>query len=314
MILLNFFDIIEIGYYYPKQKRKREKEMKKVRKAVIPAAGFGTRFLPATKAIPKEMLPIVDTPTIQYIVKEAVDSGIEDLLIVTGRGKEAIMNHFDCSFELETILERENKTELLNIVKSVSDMINVHFIRQKEQKGLGDAVYYAKEFAAGEPIAVLLGDDIVASEKPCLKQLIEKYDELDSSILGVQTVNHSDVSKYGIVDGEFVSERTYKVNGLVEKPSPSKAPTDVAILGRYIITPSIFDCIEKTPKGAGGEIQLTDALLLLNEKEDIYAYDFKGKRYDVGNKLGFLQATVDFALSRDDLKDDFLKYLKKIEK
>lgn len=285
--------------------------MKKVTKAVIPAAGFGTRFLPATKAVPKEMIPIVDTPTIQYIVEEAVESGIKDLLIVTGRGKDAIMNHFDRSFELETILEREQKEELLREVRKVSDMLDVHFIRQKEQKGLGNAVYYAKEFAAGEPIAVLLGDDVVVNpEKPCLKQMIEKYEELGSSILGVQTVKHSDVSKYGIVDGEKVGDRTYKVSGLVEKPKPENAPTDVAILGRYIITPSIFECIERTPKGAGGEIQLTDALALLGEKEDIYAYDFIGNRYDVGNKLGFLKATVEFALSRDDLKDEFSSYLK----
>ncbi len=288
--------------------------MKKVTKAVIPAAGFGTRFLPATKAVPKEMIPIVDTPTIQYIVEEAVESGIKDLLIVTGRGKDAIMNHFDRSFELETILEREQKEELLREVRKVSDMLDVHFIRQKEQKGLGNAVYYAKEFAAGEPIAVLLGDDVVVNpEKPCLKQMIEKYEELGSSILGVQTVKHSDVSKYGIVDGEKVGDRTYKVSGLVEKPKPENAPTDVAILGRYIITPSIFECIERTPKGAGGEIQLTDALALLGEKEDIYAYDFIGNRYDVGNKLGFLKATVEFALSRDDLKDEFSSYLKTLD-
>ncbi len=287
--------------------------MKKVTKAVIPAAGFGTRFLPATKAVPKEMIPIVDTPTIQYIVEEAVNSGIKDLLIVTGRGKDAIMNHFDRSFELETILERERKTELLNAVKRVSNMLDVHFIRQKEQKGLGDAVYYAKEFAAGEPIAVLLGDDVVVNKKPCLKQMIEKFEELGGSILGVQTVKHSDVSKYGIVNGEKIGERTYKVDGLVEKPKPEDAPTDVAILGRYIITPSIFECIEKTPTGAGGEIQLTDALALLGEKEDIFAYDFEGKRYDVGNKLGFLQATVEFALSRDDLKNDFAEYLKSLK-
>lgn len=299
---------------FSQTKRKREIKMKKVTKAVIPAAGFGTRFLPATKAVPKEMIPIVDTPTIQYIVEEAVESGIKDLLIVTGRGKDAIMNHFDRSFELETILEREQKEELLREVRKVSDMLDVHFIRQKEQKGLGNAVYYAKEFAAGEPIAVLLGDDVVVNpKKPCLKQMIEKYEELGSSILGVQTVKHSDVSKYGIVDGEEVGDRTYKVSGLVEKPKPENAPTDVAILGRYIITPSIFECIERTPKGAGGEIQLTDALALLGEKEDIYAYDFIGNRYDVGNKLGFLKATVEFALSRDDLKDEFSSYLKTLD-
>ncbi|MBP3360122.1 MAG: UTP--glucose-1-phosphate uridylyltransferase GalU [Clostridia bacterium] len=287
--------------------------MRKVTKAVIPAAGFGTRFLPATKAVPKEMIPIVDTPTIQYIVEEAVNSGIKDILIITGRGKDAIMNHFDNSFELETVLERENKTELLKAVREVSQMVDVHFIRQKEQKGLGHAVSYAKQFAAGEPIAVMLGDDVVVNDKkPCLKQMIDKYEELGGSILGVQTVDHSQVSKYGIVDGEKISDRTYKVNSLVEKPRPEDAPTDVAILGRYIITPGIFECLERTPKGAGGEIQLTDALFLLAEHEPVYAYDFEGKRYDVGNKMGFLQATVEFALRREDLRDEFSEYLKNL--
>lgn len=287
--------------------------MRKVTKAVIPAAGFGTRFLPATKAVPKEMIPIVDTPTIQYIVEEAIKSGIRDILIITGRGKDAIMNHFDNSFELESVLERENKAELLKAVRQVSQMANIHFIRQKEQKGLGHAVSYARQFAAGEPIAVMLGDDVVVNDKkPCLKQMIDKYEELGGSILGVQTVDHSQVSKYGIVDGEKISDRTYKVNSLVEKPKPEDAPTDVAILGRYIITPGIFECLERTPKGAGGEIQLTDALFLLAENEPVYAYDFEGKRYDVGNKMGFLQATVEFALKREDLRDEFSEYLKKL--
>lgn len=287
--------------------------MRKVTKAVIPAAGFGTRFLPATKAVPKEMIPIVDTPTIQYIVEEAIKSGIRDILIITGRGKDAIMNHFDNSFELESVLERENKAELLKAVRQVSQMANIHFIRQKEQKGLGHAVSYARQFAAGEPIAVMLGDDVVVNDKkPCLKQMIDKYEELGGSILGVQTVDHSQVSKYGIVDGEKISDRTYKVNSLVEKPKPEDAPTDVAILGRYIITPGIFECLERTPKGAGGEIQLTDALFLLAENEPVYAYDFEGKRYDVGNKMGFLQATVEFALKRGDLRNEFSEYLKKL--
>lgn len=285
----------------------------KVTKAIIPAAGFGTRFLPATKSTPKEMLPIVDTPTIQYIAEEAIESGIKDLLIVTGRNKECIMNHFDKSFELETVLEREHKTEMLEAVKRVSNLIDVHFIRQKEQKGLGHAVHYAKSFAGGEPIAVMLGDDVVVNKsKPCLKQLIEVFDEKQASVLGVQSVGYENVSKYGIVDGEKIGGRLYKVNGLKEKPKREEATTDVAILGRYIITPGIFECIERTPKGAGGEIQLTDALLLLSEKEDIFAYDFEGKRYDVGNKMGFLQATVEFALDRPDLKDAFAAYIKDI--
>lgn len=287
----------------------------KVTKAIIPAAGFGTRFLPATKSTPKEMLPIVDTPTIQYIVEEAIASGIKDLLIITGRNKECIMNHFDRSFELETVLEREQKTEMLEAVRRVSNLIDVHFIRQKEQKGLGHAVHYAKSFAAGEPVAVMLGDDVVVNQnKPCLKQLIEVFEEKQATVLGVQSVGYENVSKYGIVDGEKIGDRLYQVRGLKEKPKREEATTDVAILGRYIITPGIFECIERTPKGAGGEIQLTDALLLLSEQEDIYAYDFEGKRYDVGNKMGFLQATVEFALNRPDLKDDFAAYLKEIVK
>lgn len=285
-----------------------------VRKAVIPAAGFGTRFLPATKAVPKEMLPIVDKPTIQYIAEEAINAGITELLIVTSRGKEAMVNHFDKAFELEAVLERDGKEELLKAVREVSDKIDVHFIRQQEQKGLGHAVLYAKSFAAGEPFAVMLGDDVVVSQKPCIGQLIEQYEKYNASILGVQKVGMEHVSKYGIVDADPVGERMYKLRGMVEKPKIEDAPSDMAVLGRYIITPAIFECLEKTPKGAGGEIQLTDALVMLSEKEDIYAYDFEGKRYDIGNKQGFLQATVDFALSRSDLRDDFAEFLKQTVK
>ena len=284
----------------------------KVKKAVIPAAGFGTRFLPATKAVPKEMLPIIDKPTIQYIAEEAVNAGIEELLIIVSRGKDAIMNHFDKAFELETILERDGKEEILNAIREVSDKLNVCFVRQQEQKGLGHAVLCAKTFVGNEPFAVMLGDDVVVSEKPCIGQLIEQYDKYSSSVLGVQKVGMEHVSKYGIVDCENVEGRMYKLKGMVEKPKIEDAPSDIAVLGRYVITPGIFECLERTPKGAGGEIQLTDALVLLSEKEDIYAYDFEGKRYDIGNKQGFLQATVDFALSRPDLKDDFAKYLKEI--
>lgn len=284
----------------------------KVKKAVIPAAGFGTRFLPATKAVPKEMLPIIDKPTIQYIAEEAVNAGIEELLIIVSRGKDAIINHFDKAFELETILEREGKEEMLSAVRGVSDKLNVCFVRQQEQKGLGHAVLCAKTFVGNEPFAVMLGDDVVVSEKPCIGQLIEQYDKYGLSVLGVQKVGMEHVSKYGIVDCEHVEGRMYKLKGMVEKPKMEDAPSDVAVLGRYVITPGIFECLERTPKGAGGEIQLTDALVLLSEKEDIYAYDFEGKRYDIGNKQGFLQATVDFALSRPDLKDDFAKYLKEI--
>lgn len=284
----------------------------KVKKAVIPAAGFGTRFLPATKAVPKEMLPIIDKPTIQYIAEEAVNAGIEELLIIVSRGKDAIINHFDKAFELETILERDGKEEMLNAVREVSDKLNVCFVRQQEQKGLGHAVLCAKTFVGNEPFAVMLGDDVVVSEKPCIGQLMEQYDKYGASVLGVQKVGMEHVSKYGIVDCEHVEGRMYKLKGMVEKPKMEDAPSDVAVLGRYVITPGIFECLERTPKGAGGEIQLTDALVLLSEKEDIYAYDFEGKRYDIGNKQGFLQATVDFALSRPDLKDDFAKYLKEI--
>jgi UTP--glucose-1-phosphate uridylyltransferase len=282
----------------------------KVRKAIIPAAGLGTRFLPATKAQPKEMLPIVDKPTIQYIIEEAIDSGIEEILIITGRNKRAIEDHFDRSIELELALEKKNKKELLALVRDISDMVNIHYIRQKEPKGLGHAINCAKSFVGNEPFAVLLGDDIVYNpNKPCLKQLIDAYNEYKTTILGVQTVDNKDVSKYGIVDGKFIEDRVYKVNNLVEKPSVEEAPSNVAILGRYIITPAIFDILDNTKPGAGGEIQLTDALKELAAKEAMYAYNFEGKRYDVGNKLGFLEATVECALRREDLKEDFKAYL-----
>ena len=284
----------------------------KITKAVIPAAGFGTRFLPATKAVPKEMLPIIDKPTIQYIAEEAIASGITDLLIITARGKEALINHFDKAFELELILERDNKQEMLAAVREVSDKLNVHFIRQQEQKGLGHAVLYAKSFVGNEPFAVMLGDDVVDSEKPCIKQLMEQFEKCQATVLGVQKVGMDQVSKYGFVVCENIGDRLYKVSGMIEKPNPSEAPSDIAVLGRYILTPGIFECLEKTPKGAGGEIQLTDGIVMLGQTEDIYAYDFEGKRYDIGNKQGFLQATVDFALKRADLRSEFSAYLKKI--
>ncbi len=288
--------------------------MQKIRKAIIPAAGLGTRFLPATKAQPKEMLPIVDIPTIQYIVEEAIASGIEDILIITGRNKKSIEDHFDKSYELETELQKSGKTEFLELCQNISSMANIHYIRQKEAKGLGHAVLCAKSFVGNEPFAVLLGDDIVYSEKPCLKQMVEVFEEHQASVLGVQTVPHDQVSKYGIVDGEKLSDRLYTVSGLVEKPPVDKAPTDVAILGRYIIEPEIFDYLEKTKPGAGGEIQLTDALMSLAKDKKMLAYDFVGRRYDVGDKLGFLTATVEYALRRDDLKDKFMAYLKEFVK
>ncbi|MCX7843354.1 MAG: UTP--glucose-1-phosphate uridylyltransferase GalU [Clostridia bacterium] len=286
----------------------------KVRKAIIPAAGLGTRFLPATKAQPKEMLPIVDKPTIQYIVEEAIESGIKDIIIVTGRNKRAIEDHFDKSVELENELRKKGNQDLLSVVQDISNLVDIHYIRQKEPRGLGHAIYCARSFIGNEPFAVLLGDDIVDSDVPCLKQLIDVYDEYKTSVLGVQTVPKEDVSKYGIVDCKLVDGRVYKVKDLVEKPEVDKAPSSIAILGRYIITPEIFNHLENTEPGKGGEIQLTDALKKLICHEAMYAYDFFGKRYDVGNRLGFLQATVEFALKREDLKDDFYSYLKSITK
>lgn len=287
--------------------------MSKVRKAVIPAAGFGTRFLPATKAMPKEMLPVVDKPTIQYIVEEAVASGIEEIMIITGKAKRAIEDHFDHSVELELELEKKGKAELLELVNSISDMVDIHYIRQKEAKGLGHAIHCAKTFVGDEPFAVMLGDDIVYTEDaPCLKQMIDCYDEYKTSVLGVQTVKDEDVNKYGIVDGRQLSKNVYTVEDLVEKPSLEEAPSNIAILGRYIINSSVFDILAETKPGKGGEIQLTDALKVLAKQEDMVAYDFDGKRYDVGNKQGFLEATVETALRRDDLRDEFLAYLKEV--
>jgi len=281
----------------------------KVRKAIIPAAGLGTRFLPATKAQPKEMLPIVDKPTIQYIIEEAVASGIEEILIITGRNKKSIEDHFDKSMELEAELEKNNKEEMLNMVRKISNIADIHYIRQKEPKGLGHAILCAKAFIGNEPFAVLLGDDVVDSETPCLKQLMECYNEYKTSILGVQTVATDDVNKYGIVDGLHIEDRVYKVKNLVEKPTIEEAPSNVAILGRYIITPQIFKILEETKPGKGGEIQLTDALQTLLNNEAMYAYNFEGRRYDVGDKLGFLKATIEFALKREELREPLINYL-----
>ncbi|WP_017414071.1 UTP--glucose-1-phosphate uridylyltransferase GalU [Clostridium tunisiense] len=286
----------------------------KVKKAIIPAAGLGTRFLPATKAVPKEMLPIVDKPTIQYIIEEAVASGIEEILIITGRNKKPIEDHFDKAIELELNLEKGGKQDLLELVHESTNLANIHYIRQKEPKGLGHAISCAKAFVGNEPFAVMLGDDIVDSEVPCLKQLIEAYEEKNATILGVQEVKRENVNKYGIVKGTEISNRMYTVEDLVEKPKVEEAPSNVAILGRYIITPEIFNILEQTKPGKGGEIQLTDALKTLISKEEMYAYVFEGRRHDVGDKLGFLQATVEYALKREDLKEDFKEYLKDIIK
>ncbi|WP_394861918.1 UTP--glucose-1-phosphate uridylyltransferase GalU [Paraclostridium bifermentans] len=282
---------------------------KKIRKAIIPAAGLGTRFLPATKSQPKEMLPIVDKPTLQYIIEEAVNSGIEEILIVTGKNKKSIEDHFDRSIELELELEQKGKTEMLKMVKDISDMADIYFIRQKEPKGLGNAIYCAKSFVGDEPFAVLLGDDIVDSEVPCLAQLIDVYDEYNTSILGVQRVEKDEVERYGIIDAKYIEEGVYKVDDLVEKPKYNESPSNIAILGRYIITPTIFEVLENQKPGTCGEIHLTDALKTLSKYEAIYAYNFEGRRYDVGNKLEFLEATVDFALKRADLGKEFMEFL-----
>ena len=256
------------------------------------------------------MLPIVDKPTIQYIIEEAIASGIEEILIITGRSKKCIEDHFDKSVELEMELEKSGKNELLDLVRDISDMVDIHYIRQKAPRGLGHAIHCAKTFVGDEPFAILFGDDVVYNEeKPCLKQLIDCYNEYKTSVLGVQTVPESHVSKYGIVDGKYGEGKVYKVKGLVEKPSVEEAPSNAAILGRYIVTPRIFDILENTKPGKGGEIQLTDALLELMGQEAMYAYDFDGRRYDVGDKLGFLEATVEYALRRPELRDGFIEYL-----
>ncbi|RJE91437.1 UTP--glucose-1-phosphate uridylyltransferase [Paenibacillus sp. 1011MAR3C5] len=281
----------------------------KVRKAIIPAAGLGTRFLPATKAMPKEMLPIVDKPTIQYIVEEAIESGIEDIIIVTGKGKRAIEDHFDNSMELEQILTAKSKFELLQEVRKSSDMVDIHYIRQKEPRGLGHAIWCARKFIGDEPFAVLLGDDIISAEKPCLKQMIEKYEQYGSSVIGVQRVPEEAVSRYGIVDGMVMEPSFHRINHLVEKPARDEAPSDMAIMGRYILTPEIFDILGRQEPGSGGEIQLTDAIGTLNRSRAVFAYEFEGKRYDVGEKMGFIQTTIEFALQRDDLRYDLLDYL-----
>ena len=284
----------------------------KIKKAVIPAAGWGTRLLPATKAQPKEMLPIVDKPTIQYIVEEAVEAGIEDILLITARNKQNIEDHFDKSAELEAALREKGKLDMLEEVKDITDMIRVHSVRQKEQNGLGHAIHCAKAFVGDEPFAVLLGDDIIRSEKPVIKQMMEVYEEKGAPVLGCKTVADEDVSKYGIVDYSSQEGDVYKVEDMVEKPSLDEAPSNLAILGRYIITPDIFPILENTPPGKGGEIQLTDALKTLLSQREVYGYDFDGKRYDVGNKKGFLETTVEFALEREDLGPDFKKFLKNL--
>jgi UTP--glucose-1-phosphate uridylyltransferase len=285
--------------------------MTKIKKAIIPAAGLGTRFLPATKAQPKEMLPIVDKPAIQYIVEEAIASGIEDIIIVTGRNKRAIEDHFDKSVELETILEEKGNTELLKLVQDISNMVDIHYIRQKEPLGLGHAVLCARKFIGNEPFAVLLGDDIIHSEPPCLKQMLDLYEQHQRSVIATMQVPWEDVGKYGIISpesghgGEFF---TY-ISDLVEKPDPQEAPSDHAVIGRYVLNPDIFEILDKLPPGRNGEIQLTDGLRILNEKQSMIAYHLQGKRYDVGDKFGYIEATIEFALQRGDLQPQVQQYL-----
>lgn len=283
--------------------------MKIVKKAIIPAAGLGTRFLPATKAMPKEMLPIVDKPTIQYIVEEAIESGIEDIIIVTGKGKRAIEDHFDHAFELEQNLLEKGKFDLLEKVKHSSNLANIHYIRQKEPKGLGHAVLCAKNFIGDEPFAVLLGDDIVQAKTPCIKQLINQYEETLSSVIGVQEVEEDQTHRYGVINPIEQKGRLYKVKQFVEKPAKGTAPSNMAIMGRYLLTPEIFDFLEKQEKGAGGEIQLTDAIEKLNEIQPVFAFNFEGDRYDVGETNGFIKTTIEFALKQDDLREDILAFM-----
>jgi len=284
--------------------------LRKIRKAVIPAAGLGTRFLPATKAQPKEMLPIVDKPTIQYIVEEAVQSGIEDVIIVTGRNKNAIEDHFDRSVELEVFLNKGDKRELLDMVKGIADMVDIHYVRQKEALGLGHAVYSARKFIGNEPFAVLLGDDIIYSAEPCLQQMKRYYELYGGNIIGVQEVLPEDISKYGIVEGSKISSRLYKAENMIEKPTRQEAPdVPLAIMGRYILNPEIFDILGELPPGRNGEIQLTDALLVLSRMQDVYAYCFEGKRYDIGDKFGFVRATVEFALRHEDIGPNLIRYM-----
>jgi len=286
--------------------------MKKVRKAIIPAAGLGTRFLPATKAMPKEMLPIVDKPTIQYIIEEAVASGIEDIIIVTGKGKRAIEDHFDFAPELEQNLESKGKYDLLDRVRYSTNLADIHYIRQKEPKGLGHAVWCARSFIGDEPFAVLLGDDIVQSDTPCLRQLINQYEETHSSVIGVQSVPDNETHRYGIVEPSMKEERRYQVENFVEKPAPGTAPSNLAIMGRYVLTPEIFLYLDQQETGAGGEIQLTDAIQKLNQIQRVFAYDFEGKRFDVGEKLGFVKTTIEFALQNEEINKELLHYLEEV--
>ena len=289
----------------------------RVRKAVLPAAGWGTRFLPATKAQPKEMLPLVDKPVIQYAVEEAVAAGIEQIIIVTSSQKRAIEDHFDVSYELEHLLEERGDVEMLRRIKHISDLAQIAYVRQKEQLGLGHAVLMAKELIGHEPFAVILSDDVVVGDRPCIGQLIHAYNETHSSVVAVMEVPHEDTSRYGVIDSEPAGNdqdhgRLFRVKGLVEKPNPADAPSDLAIIGRYVLTPKIFDKLEQTQRGAGGEIQLTDAIEALMQEQEVYAYAFEGTRYDAGTTMGWLKASVELALQRPDLSAEFRDYLRNV--
>ncbi|MEN0435254.1 UTP--glucose-1-phosphate uridylyltransferase GalU [Staphylococcus aureus] len=286
--------------------------MKKIKKAIIPAAGLGTRFLPATKAMPKEMLPILDKPTIQYIVEEAARAGIEDIIIVTGRHKRAIEDHFDSQKELEMVLKEKGKSELLEKVQYSTELANIFYVRQKEQKGLGHAISSARQFIGDEPFAVLLGDDIVESEVPAVKQLIDVYEETGHSVIGVQEVPEADTHRYGIIDPLTKNGRQYEVKKFVEKPAQGTAPSNLAIMGRYVLTPEIFDYLKTQKEGASNEIQLTDAIERMNNDNQVYAYDFEGERYDVGEKLGFVKTTIEYALKDDSMREELTRFIKEL--
>ncbi|HCZ8727640.1 TPA: UTP--glucose-1-phosphate uridylyltransferase GalU [Staphylococcus aureus] len=286
--------------------------MKKIKKAIIPAAGLGTRFLPATKAMSKEMLPILDKPTIQYIVEEAARAGIEDIIIVTGRHKRAIEDHFDSQKELEMVLKEKGKSELLEKVQYSTELANIFYVRQKEQKGLGHAISSARQFIGNEPFAVLLGDDIVESEVPAVKQLIDVYEETGHSVIGVQEVPEADTHRYGIIDPLTKNGRQYEVKKFVEKPAQGTAPSNLAIMGRYVLTPEIFDYLKTQKEGAGNEIQLTDAIERMNNDNQVYAYDFEGERYDVGEKLGFVKTTIEYALKDDSMREELTRFIKEL--
>lgn len=285
----------------------------KIKKAVFPVAGLGTRFLPATKASPKEMMPLVDKPLIQYVVEEAIDAGIEEVIMITGRGKNAIEDHFDISFELEHSLKGKNQSKMLEEVQRISNLVDFWYIRQKEPLGLGHAILRTKDLIGNEPFAVLLGDDIIHSEVPTIKQLMNIHEKYNASVIAVEKVDKKDISGYGVIEPKKLDERVYQIMDMVEKPSPQDAPSDLAIIGRYILTPEIFTALEKTVPDKSGEIQLTYGLRHLLKQQVVYAYQFEGKRYDAGNKLGFLKATVEFALRRPDLGDKFREYLKGLQ-